>query len=204
MATATTWATIVTAIGSVVETLAIVVGGAFAYMKFARGRVLHARVDLDLQARELEVDGAHALLIAATVTNAGTLRITFPANVSQRLVLTLADSILWRDACNATHPEMLWTEGIHCYDQDILVVEGRREVNPDPKDPNPFLEPGERLRRTLLVPMPEDELVAYRVSLTVTARPRLIWRTGRADSWKTELVAAKGQSDGGPTNTGIQ
>jgi hypothetical protein len=190
-----TWTDVVRTIGSIISALAILVGGAFAYVKFARGRLLHARLDIALEMSEENVGGTAGVLIKATVTNSGTLRVTLTSD-RHPLKLTLADQILWEDAQAAKDREVLWSEGVSCFEQDLLIEEGQRERNPDPKDPDPFLEPGEKLSRNMLVPLPDGDWIAYRVQLTVTARPNLVWRSGEADSWKGTLVRVKGQSDG--------
>lgn len=194
--TATTWIDTASALRDIATVVAIAAGGAFAYIKFVRSRVLHTRMDVDLQLKEVVIADAYALLITALVTNSGTLRLIFPSTAGQVLVITLADGILWDDTRNAVHREVLWSEGITCYEQDILVVEGRRETNPDQRDPDPYLEPGERLSRMLLVPLPPGEWVAYRAHLSVKACSRTSFRKGRVDVWKKELIRAKGQADG--------
>lgn len=51
-----------------------------------------------------------------------------------------------------------------------------------------MLEPGERLLRALLVPLPVGDWVAYRVAMHIQACVKMIWRTRPVDSWETEMI----------------
>lgn len=119
------WTEIASALNSLVAALAVVIGGWFAYVRYARGRVLHGRCHLDVvDASPVVVAGAPAMRVTATVTNAGSLRLLFPADAPQILTITVADRALWEDACR--NGEVLWTEGISCR-VDLLTKEGTKE-----------------------------------------------------------------------------
>jgi hypothetical protein len=59
------------------------------------------------------------------------------------------------------------------------------------------LEPGEQLRRSVLVPLPPGSWWAYRVSLQVDARPQGLFRTLDPFTWKTESLLITGGLDDG-------
>ncbi len=188
------WLDLVRAFSAIVSTMAVAFAAGFSYLKFVRGRLHHSQLNLDLGVNFVDVASDSALLIVATVTNAGTLRVEFPDDTGQPLTLRLADKALWDDAKRESHKEVLWTASIPCYQQELLVTEGRRETDPDGR--NPFLEPTESFSRTLLVPIPEGDWRAYQIDLRVTASSSRLLRPKQTDTWKTELIAVKGPADG--------
>jgi hypothetical protein len=189
-----TWASTWGTVAQIVQAVALLVGGAFAYMKFARGRVLHARLEIDAEAREVSIAGVPSLHIATTITNAGSLRVSFTPDCNQGLSVRLADQELWSDA--ETHGEVLWSEGISCWNQGLLTREGIREGDAT-------LEPGERIMRSLLIPLPQCDWVACRLAMEVEARPRFIFRVGPQSTWTSELVAPREVLSGRSTDAGV-
>lgn len=131
-------------------------------------------------------NGGNALKISTTIENAGGLRVTFPLSSALTVTVYRADSAMWDDAVQ--HGEVLWSMGQY-RQYDLLAIEG---IRPPPKT----LEPGERMRRFTLVPIPASPCAAYRISMSVEGHPRLMWRTRPAKRWETELVFGWEETDG--------
>jgi hypothetical protein len=165
-----------------------VVGGAVGYLRFLRRRLLHASCQLDLTAELGRTTAGTALLITATATNAGSYRLRFPPETAQLVAVSTADRAMWDDAAD-NDGEILWSQGI-CYRQELLVTEGAR-------DDGYFLEPGQRLVRSLLVPTLPESALAYYVYLYVEAAPQLIRSLRPVQNWSTELTLVEEETHGG-------
>jgi hypothetical protein len=181
------WVEIPAAVNSIIAAAALIVAGCFAYMRFVRGRVLHAACRLKLSTKLLVMaDDVRAMVITAIVQNAGSLRLIFPLPLVQSVTIYRADTAIWADAIE--WGDVLWTEGLY-RKRDILTIEGVEQADYS-------LEPGESIRRDLLVPLPSDPCMAYRVAMHVEACPQLMWRTRPAQTWETEVVFVGGEPDG--------
>jgi hypothetical protein len=181
------WTDIVVAVGTAVAGLGVVVGGLFAYFRFVRGRVIHSRCEPRVAPSLVDVHGSPAMLVQVTIANAGTMRLVFSGDCPAMLTVTAATRAMWADALE--HGEVLWSEGV-AREQDLFVVEKVRDVAEE-------LEPGEQLRRSVLVPLPPGSWWAYRVSLQVDARPQGLFRTLDPFTWKTESLLITGGLDDG-------
>lgn len=180
------WVEVPATISSIITAAGLIVAGTWAYVRFARGRILHASCKLGLSARKLTMYGdTAALKITATIENSGGLRLLFPASSSQTIAISEADPTIWEDAVQ--NGEVLWSEG-RFYRTDILTHEGaKRDLR--------TLEPGEQMRRFILVPLADHTCTAYRISMYVEARPKLMWRTQAPHYWETELMFGAEETD---------
>jgi hypothetical protein len=183
------WVSIPTAINSILTGAAVVIGGTFAYIRFVRGRVLRASCEPDVEATEITLpDHTRALVVTAIIKNNGSLRLVFPEGTKQILTVSRADAALWTDACQ--HGEVLWSAST-CHEEDLLTVEGTKDLTIK-------LEPGERIRRHLLVPVPHNhcyahrgatrECYAYKIKLQIEAKPKMMLRTRDTGVWRTETI----------------
>jgi hypothetical protein len=156
----------------------VVIGGAFAYIRFVRGRVLRASCEPEVEATEVTLpDSTRALAVTAIIKNNGSLRLVFPEGCNQTSTISRADAALWSDACQ--YGEVLWTSGT-CHEKDLLTVEGIKDLTIK-------LEPGERIRRHLLIPVPYNHYLshrgaasqcfAYKLELKIEAAPMMMFRT---------------------------
>ncbi|MEV0566095.1 hypothetical protein [Dactylosporangium sp. NPDC050588] len=66
-----TFSTVAQAAGSVVTALALIVGGTWAYFKFAKGRTFQPRLQVTLTGQWIRVAGKDVLQVNATATNIG-------------------------------------------------------------------------------------------------------------------------------------
>jgi hypothetical protein len=183
------WQSVPAAISSILAGAAVVIGGTFAYVRFVRGRVLRASCEPEVDATELILpDSTRALAVTATIKNNGSLRLVFPEGCNQTLTISRADAALWTDACR--YGEVLWTSGT-CHEEDLLTVEGS-------KDLTIMLEPGDRIRRQLLIPVPYNHCLshggvisqcfAYKLELKIEAAPMMMFRARDAGVWRTEAI----------------
>jgi hypothetical protein len=183
------WVQVPTVINYLITAAGIIIAGAWAYVRFARGRILHATCNLGLNVKQLDMpDGARALKITATITNSGGLRLILPLWSDQLITVYRCDSVLWNDAVNHEDKEVLWSEG-KFHECNILELEGVRRER--------ILEPGERLRRYILVPVVSNPCAAYRIGMSVRAIPKLMWRTQPERMWETEFVFGEKETDDG-------
>lgn len=183
------WQSIPASISSILAGAAVVIGGAFAYIRFVRGRVLRASCEPEVEATEITLpDSTRALAVTAIIKNNGSLRLVFPEGCNQTLTISRADSALWSDACQ--YGEVLWTSGT-CHEEDLLTVEGIKDLTIK-------LEPGERIRRHLLIPVPYNHCLshrgaasqcfAYKLELKIEAAPMMMFRARDAGVWRTEAI----------------
>ena len=61
----------------------VAVGGWVGYLRYLRGRLLHAKADFDLAAEIRTVGDREALYVRLSVLNSGTCRLTFPVSTTQ-------------------------------------------------------------------------------------------------------------------------
>jgi hypothetical protein len=177
------WTDIASSMASAVTAIGVVIAGAFAYLRYARGRVSHARCEASLSAELVDLEPSSGLLVHTRMTNAGTLQLEFSQDCLASLTITSAGAALWEDAANRGEP--LWSAGVH-REQDLFTVEGVRE-SPE------TLEPGEALQRATLIPLPPGRWIAHRLQLDLEARPRVWLRTRDPISWRTEAIFVPGK-----------
>lgn len=168
-----------------VQTLAIVVGGTWAFLKYVRGRTFRHRAELEVRARRGTFDGESALIASITLTNAGLSRIRLTPD-SARLGVAWLPSGRWAGGAAA------WDEEGFAPDRSTAVLRAHEAI-----------EPGETIRdEQLLVPAGSPAAgvpVAYRLRATVVAEHGLVRR--RPIEWTAYAVVA-GESltldDGAP------
>lgn len=166
------WSNIVTASAAAVQALAIVVAGAFGYVRFIRRRVHHASLTPDIKLSLIEVDGRKSLQIETAVKNTGTYRMIFDETCEQRLELTFLQRDRWRNDCH--NAQLPWAVGPVPLRWDQLVDEyGYRRIDD-------FIEPGDSSERIWVVPVPQGDWVAYQASFTVSARAKKVIATDQA------------------------
>jgi hypothetical protein len=87
MADNPTWWLAIDAATKLVTTGGLILGGAVGYNRYLRGRVPHAKCDLELQAKVVSVDGGQALEVQVIVKNAGQCRLLFNLDPPMNRVL---------------------------------------------------------------------------------------------------------------------
>ena len=179
-----TWTDIVVAVNGTLTFIALVVGGTVAYVRFLRGRVLHAHCQLDLTAAVVAVGDDAAIQVTATAMNAGSYRLRFPPGTRQVVSVCQADRAMWDDA-RRFGGQTRWSAGIF-HQQELLTTEEER-------DDDFYLEPGQRLVRCMLIPAPgpSGSGLAYYLNLYVEARPQFVKALRPKQEWSTELTLVK-------------
>lgn len=87
------WKDVVTAANDTLRTRAILIGGAFAYFKYLRGRIHYASLALSLEPIVIEIDKRRALSITTTITNSGTYQMVADMGCRQRVSLRCLDRL---------------------------------------------------------------------------------------------------------------
>lgn len=152
---------------------ALVLGGWVGYLRYLRGRVFHAKADLELSAKLRDVQESPALDLRVNVKNSGTCRLTFPAHTIQLIEVCGVLQSEWREAV-AELREPDWDK--LCFYRNPIFKPGSTTDFADRE-----LEPGQGWMRTILVPIPTDpDPVAYRARLYVEGCPRYVWRVKSA------------------------
>lgn len=181
-----TWLLVVGALAPAVTALVAVAIAVAGYFRYVRGRVLNPRLTLELSGEVVTVKDSPALRVQVTVRNDGQSGVVLDPYFTQSLTVFRADDPVWRDACRHDDGVVLWFDGVAPH-REVEVLEDR---GIEPYDVRPFgdtpvvaggsarrrevsrvdrhvLEPGERERRALLVPVSDAH--AYMLQLTIHA-----------------------------------
>lgn len=172
------WVGIVGAVAPSITALVAVTGGIFAYFKFARGRIFKPRCLLSLAASTVRVGGASALRVDIAIKNDGQSALLLDPRYTQRLDVFTASHAVWDDAVAGGDGVLLWFDGTAPSRSLEIVADPGLLTYAIPvyKDsvapalPAPLggrLEPGEELRRSVLIPV--DSARGYLLQLTVQA-----------------------------------
>jgi hypothetical protein len=151
----------ISAATNVVQATAIVVGAAWAYLQFARGRTFARRAELSVEGDLLRAFDKVAIRARVILCNTGSSRITL------RTKAVLVYAVAASDWTGQESPA--WTK--------IRVEPVFAE--------HATIEARERLSDVALVPIPHADVLAYRLELRIYDRRR--WRRG-ATCWSSETV----------------
>lgn len=148
---------LVSALASVIQAVAILVAGGWAYMKFVRGRTFRGRVRLELEARRWSSEHREAVLVDVAMTNEGLSRIDLSREWEKfvRVDALVADD--WWPDLNVD-----WERS-----EPVMMTPlfGQHE----------WIEPHETIKDELLVPLgaAASGVLAYRIRARVLA-PRVV------------------------------
>jgi hypothetical protein len=204
------WQDIFKAVAPAVAAAVALIGGAFAYAKFLRGRTFQPVALLTLAASEVQVWGESALRVDVSVKNSGLAALRIDETYSQRVDVFLASEATWKAAAISVDGVVLWHAGGDPHRSvDLFLEPGLLSYAvPRYRDPqlshlSDLLPPGYRLAagqdttRSVLVPV--DAAPAYLVLLTFQACPHASWwswpshrrcraRTRPPVQWQTRTV----------------
>lgn len=182
------WQGIVDTVVPAVAAAVAVIGGAFAYAKFLRGRTFHPVALLTLTAIEMQVWGQSALRVDVSVKNGGLAALRMDETYAQHVDVFLASEATWKAAAISQDGAVLWhSTGSPHRSVDLFLEPGLlsyavpRYRNPQPNDKSDFLprayllEAGEATTRSILIPV--DAAPAYLVLVTLQACPHASWWT---------------------------
>jgi hypothetical protein len=141
---------------SVCEILAILVGGAWTYLNYFRGRVYKPRLECLVDASVEKHSGHRFLKVIVTVRNIGLARV--PIQQKGTALLIYSASTTNRDR---SFPSLVeWKEPVAAFD----VFTGQK-----------WVEPSEPIAESLMVALPHGDALTYKVALEVVSGE--IWWT---------------------------
>jgi hypothetical protein len=175
---------------NVVQMLAIILGGTWAYLKFVRGRTFKPRGELKIDGALRIFDEDPALLVQTTFTNAGLSRILLPPNQAFLLVDWLPSGY-WGPGAVVWEPVMMpSTSREDEYAASLPDDTDSVELMASVFDRDRSVEPGEVITDHQLVIIPSDESagfpLAFRVRAIVASRRRFMRRSSPA--WTTSMI----------------
>lgn len=154
----------------ITQTVAVLVGAGWAYMKYVRGRTFRYRAELEVEARALDFRGDPALLVLATMRNEGLSRIRFSDSRQKIVYVDALDEAAWLPDANIG-----WGD-------DPPRMQTRLFAHHD------WIEPGEEIREQLLIPVPSRpgfQPIAYQVRGWVRAPRR---RRDLGQAWTANAI----------------
>jgi hypothetical protein len=177
-----------------VQIVAIVAGAGWAYFKFARGRTLKPRAELDVTGRVVSDGGHRAMLAKVTFKNEGLSWIQFERPAQKGVFVHELTAAQWPEPDRS----VAWGDSV----MRSLVLED-----------HDWVEPGETVSDEVLVPLGsgDDEPLAYCVIARVAVRQRrVLLRTVAGEQWaanvvvpgRLEPVGAAGPVPGGAADNG--
>lgn len=151
LSAASDWALIAQRIAA---TIAIVIGGGWAYFKFIRGRTFRRRLELAVSGEIRRGQGIVYLLTNSSAKNIGLSKFEIDHEMSGLRVMTHASEAPVQEARLAEwQPVSTWP-----------VFEGQE-----------LLEPGEPASEELLIEVPEQDPLAFRLQLWVSSKQGESW-----------------------------
>jgi hypothetical protein len=203
MAAVPVWVEVAKGVASILQVLAIVVGGGWAYYRFVRGRVFKPRAEVEARADILEAPGEKAIRLDICFKNTGSVYIGF---AQDKAALRGLVQVWGTDAVTGGSNPYWGDQG-----DELIVADVFTELR--------GCEPGETLHEQVLLPVPAaagseqqpwralriDVLVASPDRLGDSGKPKPWLATAiLADSLMTRPVRGNGKegSDDGTTSRG--
>jgi hypothetical protein len=174
------WSNIATASAAILQAVALVVAGAFGYVRFIRRRVHHASITPEVTVVLTKVDGRKSLKVDTAIKNTGTYMMVFTATCEQLVRLSFLERSKWRTDCHDAR--LPWTQGPAAMEWDQLVDDYGF------KNTTIAIEPGDTLEKSWLVPVPPGDWVAYQVTFDVDACAKKVVTTARQVRWSVADV----------------
>ena len=141
-------------IQSVVQAIAFLVGGIWAYYKFVKGRSFQESLSPIITGRFASIDGAIYLVISIQIKNAGSARIDFNREGSALVVYEYTPT---------SQPE-------------IHTVADKRLTAFDVFNPNErYMEPNELIELKRFIAIPGPTRLAYRLEVEILSKSGLTW-----------------------------
>jgi|GEM_PF-1433574 len=144
------------AFANVTQSLALIVGGVWAYFKFAKGRTFQDRLTTAVSGELISIDESVFLIVAIRLQNVGLSRIAFDQEVSSLEVF----------------------EYVPLQAEDILRV--KNDLLTSLKvfgDKDRYIEPIELIERQTLIALPHVSKIGYQLELEVLSNSGYAWRT---------------------------
>lgn len=179
-AVSTPWGSIAAGTNDGLQAAALVLGGTIGYLRYIRGRLLHASLVLTVEADLVEIAGRDALSVTTGISNAGTLRMGFRPNGEERVTVYCLSEQQWQAEPDGAAEQ--WTTAAPSVTWDQLIDnDGFKDLTID-------YEPGDAVKTTRLVALPPGNWVAYKICFHVDSAARMIARSQRPYRWDTSTL----------------
>jgi hypothetical protein len=156
MAAAPQWAEVARGVLAIAQAIAIVIGAAWAYFKFVRGRTFAERLEVSLEGTPFRVGESVALRIHVGMTNTGAAIV----RLAEEFTVVYVFGVTVDRATSGEHID--W--GKHL---DVVPVFTRHE----------WIEAQETVADEVLVTLSHGEWLAYRIELIVASKKDKRWGT---------------------------
>jgi len=143
------------AFANVIQGLALVAGGVWAYFKFAKGRTFRDRLTLTGSGRFISIDGSVFLVATMQLKNVGLSRIAFDQKVSSLVVSNYVTS----------EPAAIMS--VRSNSLGTFQVFGEKDR---------YIEPNELLERQTLIALPHVSSIGYQLEFEVLSDTGYAWR----------------------------
>ncbi len=143
------------ALAKIIQSLALVAGGVWAYFKFAKGRTFRDRLNPTVSGELVSIDGSVFLIVSIQLHNVGLSRIAFDQGVSALAVF----------------------EYVPSQADEILSVENNQLTSFRVfGDKDRYIEPSEIVERQTLIALPHVSTIGYQLEIKVLADSGYVWR----------------------------
>jgi hypothetical protein len=103
-ATVPSWVAVSGTVSAIITATGVIIAGSFAYFKFVKGRIFHARTFIDMDCQFVELAKDRMLRVSVTLRNESQIALLFLSEASQVLIIGEADRTIWRQACERRQP----------------------------------------------------------------------------------------------------
>lgn len=143
---------VIGAVQSLLTMLALLLGGAWAYFKFVKGRVFVTRLEPSLEGRIVRQDGLQLAIVEIGIKNVGLSRVDLNRKLSSIEICGYPPGNYFPEFHNALVDRIGVTQAVTLHE---------------------WIEPGEFISEQHLLALPPEPLVALKLKLTILqARPR--------------------------------
>ena len=143
------------AFANVIQSLALIAGGVWAYFKFAKGRTFRDRLTPSVSGKFVSIDEAIFLIVSIQLENVGLSRIAFDQKASSLFVFEYIASEV----------------------EEILRVKNNQLISFQVfGDKDRYIEPNEITERQTLIALPRVSKIGYQLELKVFSDSGYTWR----------------------------
>lgn len=173
------WGDFFGASNDAVQTLAILIGGGWAYRKYIHNRANYASLLLEVDASVEDIGQRRCMSLTTKITNSGTYHMDFGIDCQQKIAVRCLDRTTWTDKC--VDPQIRWALARRVGFDQLVDADDIRDLTTS-------LEPTESKAQSWLVPLPDGDWVAYRIVFRVEATKRAWRRQSEPLKWTTTKI----------------
>ena len=86
-ATVPSWVAVSGTVSAIITATGVIIAGSFAYFKFVKGRIFHARCFIDMDCQLVELVKGRMLQVSVTLRNESQIALLFLSEASQILII---------------------------------------------------------------------------------------------------------------------